>query len=274
MAGSHVAGSSSVSSGGAGVATSFGGTNTMGGASTMGGANTIGGAEALAGAMAMGGMNVALGGDASDSGEAGTPGAGGAAACVGYLHACGCGCCGGQPSPATCVYPDLGQDLTELTAQEANHGPGNCAFAVCGVGHDYFCCAAPPPSNDGATYEASQFIGGINRVRLHKMLLPQECSTFELQQAAPTAPADPQAFPVNVPVGWKIESIRTLPCSSSAIGPNAIGAIGDFSLHVVNGACVMNAHLTAFFGDAQLGLRSVRFDADGVPVNISAGECK
>lgn len=271
MAGSHVAGSSSVSSGGAGVATSFGGANTMGGAKTMGGA------EALAGTMAMGGMNVALGGEGGDSGEAGTPGAGGgggAAACVGYLHACGCGCCGVEPTPATCVYPDLGQDLTELTAQEANHGPGNCAFAVCGTGHDYFCCAAPPPSTDGASYETSVLIGGINRVRLHKMLIPTECSTFVLQQAPPSTPADPQAFPVKLPARWKIESIRSLPCSSSAIGPNAIGAIGDFSLQVVNGACTVNAHLAAFFNNAQLGLQTVRFDADAVLVDIPVGECK
>ena len=61
---------------------------------------------------------------------------------------------------------------------------------------------------------------------------------------------------------------------ASAIGPNAIGAIGDFSLHVVNGACVVNAHLAAFFSNAQHGLQTVRFDADAVPVDIPVGECK
>ncbi len=261
-------------------ANTAGGSGSAGGPVSTGGVSvSVGGAQAVGGTPTMGGQTVTVGGaspDPGDGGEAGALAAGGAPACDGSYHACGCGCCAGQASVASCVYPDLGQNLDKVAADDAARKAdvAGCSAAGCSVGKDYVCCAAPPPSNDGASYETSLFIGGINRVHLSKMLLPKECSSFVLQQAPPTTPADPQAFPVKLPAGWKIESIRSLPCSSSAIGPNAIGAIGDFSLHVVNGACVVTAHLAAFFNNAQLGLQTVRFDADAVPIDISVGECK
>lgn len=266
MAPSSVAGTSSISSGG-----SAGTSATTGGASVAsGGVSTTGG-----GAQAMGGMSVTLGGAMPEPGEAGAPAAGGAAACSGYLHACGCGCCGVQPSPAKCVYPDLGEDLSEVTAQDlaTKMNSAGCANVGCSIGQDYFCCAAPPARNEGASYETSLLIGGIDRILLHKMATPN-CGTLTLQQRYPADPEDPQAPPVELPAGWKLETVRTLPCSSSAIGPNAIGAIGSFELRVLNGSCVVDVHLTAFFTNDKRELSTERFDADGVPVGLSVAECK
>jgi hypothetical protein len=229
---------------------------------------------ALGGSKAMGGMSVALGGETAEPADAGASTAGGTPSCSGSYQACGCGCCAGQPSPATCVYPDLNQDLNDIRDQDLakKADQARCAAVGCSLGQEYFCCAAAPPSNDGSSYETSLFIGDIGRIRLHKQT--KDCTTFTLEQRSPAEPKDPRAFPVDVPAAWKIESITTLPCTSSAIGPRAIGAIGKLSLRVLENRCVVDAHLTAFFTNNEQGLDTVRFDADGVPVDIPVGECK
>lgn len=256
------------------------------GASTTGGSGVVSGGGAGAsvgtggmtvvegGSNAMGGMSVALAGQTSEPGEAGAPAAGGAAACGGYYQACGCGCCGVQSSPATCVYPDLGEDLTEISEQDVARrmDTASCANVGCSIGQDYFCCAAPPASDDGASYETSVYIGGYNRIHLHKQT--KDCSTFTLRQRSAADPVDPEAFPVEVPAGWEIEEVTTLPCASSVTQPRAIGAIGKFSLRAVGDACVVDAHLAAFFSNEKRELNTLRFDADGVPVDVPIGECK
>jgi len=263
----------------AGSDTGAGGSSAGSNSSTStGGAASTGGTSATPeGGSATGGMSVAQGGAAFEPGEggdAGVSGAGGGAACEGPYHACGCGCCVGQASLASCVYPDLGEDLAKVSADNLARkmDVAACAAAGCSAGHDYFCCAAPAPSNDGASYLTSRYIGGIDRLRLHKKA--NDCSTFVLQQTSRSAPPDPRAFPVNVPDGWKIESITSSTCTSSAVGPNAIGAIGDFTLRVVDDACVADAHLTAFFSNAEQELTAVRFDADAVPGGFSVSECR
>jgi hypothetical protein len=151
-------------------------------------------------------------------------------------------------------------------------GPPDCAAVGCSLGRDYFCCSAPPASNDGATYQASLHIGAVDRIQLHKVA--KDCSVFVLQQTFPANPVVPNPFPVQVPTGWKLESVTSLPCISSAIGPRAIGAIGKFSLRVLDEACVVDAHLSAFFSNDEQELNTVRFDADGVPINIPVSQCK
>jgi hypothetical protein len=255
------------------------------GASTTGGTGVISGGGAGAsvsrggmavvegGSNTMGGASVALAGQPSEPGEGGAPAAGGAAAC-GYYHACGCGCCGVPSSIATCLYPDLGEDLTEIIEQDVARrmDAASCANVGCSTGQDYFCCAAPPASDDGASYETSVYIGGYNRIHLHKRA--EDCSTFTLRQRSAADPVDPDAFPVEVPAGWEIEAVTTLPCASSMTQPKAIGAIGKFSLRVVDDACVVDAHLAAFFSNEQRALSTLRFDTDGVPVDVPIGECK
>lgn len=237
-----------------------------------GGSATLGGASgALGGALGGLGGTSAMGGEPSEL-EAGSPSAAGApGGCSGYYHACGCGCCAGSVTPASCVYADLGQDLSAIVAADAatKQGP-SCATAGCNFGRDYFCCAAPPATNDGATYQSDLYIGGVDRIRLHKM--GAACSTLSLAQVF-TANPDPNAFPVQVPAGWKFESVTSLPCTSSAIGPRAIGAIGQLSLRVEGAACLIDAHLTAFFTNDTPEVSSVRFDADGVPLDIPVSEC-
>jgi len=223
----------------------------------------------------MGGVSSALGGEPNEPAHAGAPSAAGAPGCSGYYHACGCGCCGGgSASPAACVYSDLGQDLSAIVAEDVarQQDTQGCASVGCSLGRDYFCCATPPATNDGATYQTSRYIGGIDRIRLHKMATA--CTTFELQQTVPTNPVDPNAFPVQVPASWKLESVTSLPCTSSAIGPRAIGAIGKFSLRVLEEACVVDAHLSAFFTNDERELNTVRFDADAVPIDLPVSQCQ
>lgn len=269
---------------GGGVATS-GSDSTSGGAPSTSGGTAGGGTSgafvgiagsplAVGGSQAEGGANGAFGGDAGEPNQAGGPSAAGAPSCNSYYHACGCGCCTGTASLATCVYTDLGQDLTAIAAQDqaTKQDAEACATSGCSMGRDYFCCTAPPATNDGATYETSLFIGGIDRIRLHKRAA--DCSTFVLAQASPADPINPSAFPLDLPPSWKLESVTRLPCSSSAIGPRAIGAIGKFRLRVLGEACVVDAHLAAFFSNDQRELSSMRFDADGVPIDIPVAQCK
>ena len=252
------AGSGAISGGGSGGSVSVGGRNL-----TEGGSN------------AMGGMIATLGGQPSEPGEAGAPAAGGAAACSEYYQACGCGCCAIQPAPATCVYPDLGEDLSEIIAQDAARRMDRvgCANVGCSSGQGYYCCAAPPvSSDDGASYETSVYVGGYNRIHLHKR--ETDCSTFTLRQRSPADPQNPDAFPVEVPGGWEIEAVTTLPCASSVTRPQAIGAIGHFSLRVEDDACVVDAHLAAFFVNDERELQTLRFDADAVPLSMPLDQCE
>jgi hypothetical protein len=259
-AGSMLGGAPSTSAGSADGGTSGSSVSSAGAPVTVGGSN------------AMGGAGSALGGEPNEPDQAGAPSTAGAPSCSGHYLACGCGCCGTTASPGACVYPDLGQDLTTVTAEDVAKKTGDCAAVGCGIGRDYFCCAAPPPTNDGASYQASVLIGGVDRLTLYKVA--KDCSNFVLQQTFPANPVDPNPFPVEVPAGWKIESVTTLPCISSAFGPKAIGAIGKFSLRVLNEACVVDAHLSAFFTNDQRALNAVRFDADGVPIALPVSQCK
>jgi hypothetical protein len=223
----------------------------------------------------MGGASSALGGEPNEPAQAGASAAAGAASCSGYYHACGCGCCGGgSASPGACVYTDLGQDLSAIIAEDVarQQDTEGCASVGCSLGRDYFCCAAPPAANDGATYQTSRYIGGIDLIRLHKMAT--DCTTFVLQQTFPANPADPNAFPVEVPGGWKLDSVTSVPCTSSASGPRAIGAIGKVSLRVLDEACVVDAHLSAFFTNDERDLNTVRFDADAVPIDLPVNQCQ
>lgn len=246
------------------------GADTGGG--TGGGAPLSAGGQGLtsSGGTATGGAVSGLGGEGSEPAEAGAPAAGAASDCE-YYQACGCGCCGGQTPQAKCVYPDLGQDLNSIIADDVARRQDltGCANVGCSVGQAYFCCEAPPPSNDGASYETSVFIGGYDRIRLHKQGAV-DCSTFTLIDPKVVNPD----FPVETPGNWGVEQITRLPCSSSMIGPRAIGALGTFSLRVSGDACVVDAHLTAFFGDAVQGVEAERFDAEGVPVDVPLGSCK
>lgn len=264
--------SQSAGTAGAAAAATAGSTHHGGGGSPSGngedaavGGSLIGrgGAPAAAG-------EAAIAGEAATAGEAGALGAGGVSSCEGLYHACGCGCCPGQTATTTCLYPALGQDIFTIIAADQAKAQDTvaCANAACMTRQDYICCEAPPPSDDGASYETSVFIGGYDRIRLFKHGAV-DCSTFTLVDGPPGG----TEFPVETPGNWAIEQITRLPCSSSAIGPKAFGAIGKFSLRVSGDACVVDAHLAAFFGDAMQGVEAERFDADGVPVDIPVAQC-
>jgi hypothetical protein len=157
-----------------------------------------------------------------------------------------------------------------IAADMATHNDtAGCAAAGCSLAQDYICCVTPPPQDENASYETSIYIGGYDRVRLHKMGAAN-CSTLGLVGPKPAA----QQFPVELPAQWGIEQITRAPCISSATGPRAIGAIGKFNLRVNGDACVVDAHVTAFFSRADGGVDAERFDAEGVPVNLSIGQCK
>jgi hypothetical protein len=219
--------------------------------------------------MPLGGTAGSLGGGPSAT-EGGASTAGGAPGCDRHYEACGCGCCAVQ-SVQVCVYPGVGSSFDEIIAADiAKHDDtAACAAAGCSVPQDYVCCQAPPLQDESASYETSTYIGGYDRVRLHK-IGAANCSTLELVGPKPAG----QMLPVELPAQWGLEQITRAPCTSSATGSRAIGAIGKFTWHVSGSACVVDAHVTAFFARTAGGVDAERFDAEGVPVNLSIAQCK
>lgn len=248
---------SSVSAGGTSV-TSGGRAGSSGSANNLGGEPTEGGAPAAGGEAATGG-EAAIGGEAS---------------CDGTFRACGCGCCGiASPAPTTtCVYPDLGQSLSQIIAADLarRQDTVGCAAAGCSSGIDYVCCEAPAPMPEQATYDTAVVIGDIGRLRVNKMAA--NCTTLTLQQVYPANPG-PTGFSLETPVGWGIEQATSLPCSSSMTKPRAIGAVGKLSLRLLGNACVLDAHLALFFGDSTTGIEAERLDVDALPIDLPVAEC-
>jgi len=260
--GSRAGSGSGGGSGTAGAATSSAGDEgAIGGGSGGGGGAPIGGSSGTPG----GGPSTAEAGTTSAGGEGGAPG------CNSHYLSCGCGCCVGPTPTQRCVYPGVGKTIDELVGDDLarRNDSAGCAAAGCSLGIDYFCCEPPPPQAEVASYETSVYIGDYDRLRLHKMGAVN-CSTFTLVRPKLVG----QELPVELPTNWAIEQITRLPCISSASGPRAIGAMGKFSLRLSGDACLVDAHVTAFFVNALGGVDAEAFDAEGVPVNLSVGFCE
>ena len=260
------------SASGAGNGSDAGSGSAGAAASTAGKQGASGGASGLGGGAPSGGTGDTRGGGPS-SPEAGAGGEAGAPApdCNNRYLSCGCGCCVGSTPPQRCVYPGVGKSIDELLGDDRalRNDTAGCAAAGCSQGVDYFCCEPPPPQPEVASYETSVYIGGVDRLRLYKRGAVN-CSTFGL--VSPQLHGE--ELPVELPTSWAIDQITRLSCTSSAIGPQAIGAIGKLSLRVSGDACVLDAHVTAFFPNAQGGVDAERFDAEDVPVNLSVAFCK
>jgi len=238
-----------------------------GGAASGGGAASSGGTAGSGEGPLLAGTSGSLGGGPTST-EGGGSSAGGSPGC--HYEACGCGCCI-APNVPVCVYPGVGSTFDEIVAADIARRTDTvgCAAAGCSVPRDYLCCVEPPPSAESASYETSVYIGGYDRVRLQKTGAVN-CSTLVL--VAPKLAG--RDFPVELPTQWTLEQITRARCISSATQPSAIGAIGKFSFRVSGDACVVDAHLTAFFPRVDGGVDAERFDAEGVPVNLSIGQCK
>ena len=64
-----------------------------------------------------------------------------------------------------------------------------------------------------------------------------------------------------------------MPCVSSATRPFAIGALGTVSLRVLDGVCVVDAHLALFFGTDAHTVDVERFDVDALPIDLPVASC-
>ena len=255
---------------------SDGGSGTAGAAaSTAGKQGASGGASGSGGGAPFGGTEDTRGGAPStaDAGASTAGGAGYPSRCNSHYLSCGCGCCTGPTPLQRCVYEEVGpKSIDELVGDDnaLRNDTAACAAAGCSLGIDYFaCCERPPAQPEVATYEASVYIGDYDRLRLYKRGAVN-CSTV----AMVSPKLGGEELPVELPTNWAIDQITRLPCISSASGPRAIGAMGKFSLRVSGDACVVDAHLSAFFVNEQGGVDAERFDAEGVPVNLSVAFCK
>lgn len=188
-------------------------------------------------------------------------GAPGNLACpLGRYAACGCRCCG--TPPPTCVYPQLGDDLVAIAAddQAVASNPNCLAVSSCRTGHDYYCCVGPEPVPEPeAQYEAGLYIGGNDRIWIRKST--DHCVRIDAHSPA----AAVHDVPLKLPERFTVQSLSRT-CERGSITDQAIGALGELSLRVEGSACVMDVHATLFFLDGS-GVTAERLDADGVPFN-------
>jgi hypothetical protein len=268
-------------SSGAGAAATSAGNASAGSSAASGGAPqphtagapSVGGHPIEAGAPSDGGQasNAGAPSDGGQASNAGAPSDGGQASCDGSYIECGCGCCITQAASTSCFYPDRGESLEAIIAADAARSSSpTCASADCSAGVLRVCCAALPPEVDEkATYSASVYIGGVNRLRITKMT--STCTWLSLQQ--PASASTPS--PLELPSGWELDQATRHPCAASSTPPRAIGALGSLALRVSGDECVLDAHLTLFFTDSNNGVVRERLDVDGLPVDgLSLHACQ
>ena len=285
-AGSTAAGGAAASggSGGSGGTSAEGGSGANGGAGAgatsggssgqpgSGGSPGSGGISGTAGSRNDAGSSSAQGGSGTDggagpedggrSGEAGAP----ANECSSY-EACGCGCCVPKVVNPVCYYPDLGDTRDAIVArdQETAADPG-CAAAGCSSASQYFCCQ-PGNEPDDSTYEATTYIGGLDRITLHRVSAAQRCTDFTLVRPAAGGTLD---FPIVLPMNWGIERSVDYACAdeSSASADSrrtAFGGIGHVSWSS-EAQCGVDFVFTLFFLSEAGAVEPVSFRGTDVAV--------
>jgi hypothetical protein len=212
-------------------------------------------------------------GNSADGEASGGEASGGSAAsCSGSYRACGCGCCVGQVSPLTCVYPERGDDLAKLIAADiaSKSDLRACSAAGCSVGEDYVCCESPPLSAEQASYLAERLIGGDERIVISKRA--SNCSWFTLRERGPSPPGR-KTFAVETPAFWQFDRGATATCDASVPPPFAIGALGTVSLRELDNLCVADVHLALFFGTDAHTVDAERFDVDALSTDVPLASC-
>lgn len=255
-----VATSGGASAGGAAAAAGAGAGADAGG--DDGGGRAQGGTSS-AGAKGFSGGDSARGG--ADGGGSSVAGAGGEGECSTYAL-CGCGCCGTGPTRVSrCYYPEAGERLDELIAadREQASNPG-CANAGCALGELTACCLRGTAEAEVATYTASYYIGGIDRITINKTSADGFCATAVL--AAPISGGVHAAL--ETPGGaWSLQRGAAALCAMSATWPEFVGATGSVTARAEGNGCVLDIHATFFTPNASGGVSPVYFEADGVPLS-------
>ncbi len=200
-----------------------------------------------------------LGGGATDAGAADADAACPTTATSPFV-ACGCGCCGPPAAALTCYYPARGESPATIDPPRT---PESCATAGCWLGARYLCCASPaPPTSESASYCAYDLATNIERYEVLKTD-GTTCTRFLLEGLTTNS-----GFPVSAPASFEVSGGTRGPCQSSAVGVQAVGAIGTVAFHA-GPTRALDIHLTLFFDTGSGTAEAVRFDAEALSIDSS-----
>ena len=172
------------------------------------------------------------------------------------------GCCGGVDALPRCYYPEDGDDLSAIIAEDQSQQQDpTCAVVGCSIGIHYACCLAAPPDPD-ATYAATYIAGGLDRVEIEQTTDDGQCVLLPLVWPASVADVD---YRLTLSDEWGVEWASRAPCDLGLDSELAVGELGTVSMDLADS--ILDAHFTLFFAGASGEREAVRFDADGLPLS-------
>jgi len=230
-------------------------------------AGGTGGNVSTGGKLGTGGNSRSDGAAGGALGSGGTVGADGSASvCLGSYDACICGCCTDPPRDTMCYYPTAGETLDPIKAHDGQvRSSTNCATAGCASGIRYVCClpAEPEPASS-ATYSASAWMGDVDHLTIDKV--GKECVSASFDSGSART-----GYHVDAPAGWAFTAGAFGPCIDGGIGASVRGALGSFAMRRDGNTCVADVHLTLYSFGTGGEIKTVRMDADGVPIGGASG---
>lgn len=243
--------------------TTTGGTTSVGAAPSVGAAgspSTPSDGGTHAGASGAGGA-ASAGESAQAAGAAGSVGAPATCGSGGRYVACGCGCCFPMQSQPRCYYPELGQTLASIQADDqARSGSAQCAAAGCSIGIEYICCTKARPEDPPPSYEIGGYIGDLDHLTIRRRV-GTACSELALVR-----PGTSHGEVISVPDGWVVES--ALDCGQPTLGSGRVGE-GSVRFASSTSACALDFDFDLFF-PTETGFRADHFQADAEPVPAAA----
>jgi hypothetical protein len=192
------------------------------------------------------------------------------ASCEGDYLACGCGCCEdlSDSRQATCYYPEYGDSLAAIIAEDTRiKSQASCANAGCERGKRHVCCVSAPPLGKGL-YDASYSGPDSALIRIIKSDAEAGCSDFTLSLFGKASLSSLASHGFN----W-MGGAHYSPCGVVANAPRAIGVTGDISSRANASTCLLDVHVTVFYGLPAGDVQPVRFDVDGLDAGLMAYEC-
>jgi hypothetical protein len=215
------------------------------------------------------------GGGSAGAPTAGEAGAAGAPepACDGAYDVCGCGCCGGEAMSAGCYYPERGDVLATIKADDQAFAMSpRCATEGCSSGVRVLCCETGVEVP--ATYALSGFSSDLQYWIVARTTDDERC--FGAVFARPRIPGR-GAFPFELPDQWNFEYayVQDGGCDAnqSSVRLVAIGGLGFLKHTDPSCLYVFDFDFTLFFRGEADSVEAVRFKADGVRYPIQSDTC-
>jgi len=145
----------------------------------------------------------------------------------------------------------------------------SCANVGCNAGKLISCCLSLPPEAPGSAKYSGFYSGPDSAIiRILKADANGNCGAFSMSGTGGLTL--PSLSSPHLP--WSGDG-SFAPCMENAPNQRPVGISGDVSRYVSGSSCVLDVHVTLFFGLPGSTVQRVRFDVDGLDVGIPSGEC-